>query len=158
MGKPSAPAAPDYAAAATAQGAANQAAAQQTAVLNNPNIISPYGNQTVTYDTAGGYDGTPQPTVTQTLTPDAQATLTAQQGTQRQLADLGTQAADTASNVMGTAFNYNGPGIQTSLGQNMPVNYGPAMGQYGTAQGSADMSGVAAMPVNAGMTGQRHKL
>ena len=177
IGKPSAPPAPDYAAAATAQGVANQNAAQQTAVLNNPNIISPYGNQTVTYDTAGGIDGTPQPTVTQTLTPEAQATLTAQQGTQRRLADLGTQAADTASNVMGTPFNYNGPQIQTSLGQNMPVNYGPAMGQYGTAgsvgagaygqagdinadqygnlKTGADMSGVAKMPVNAGMTGQQ---
>ena len=199
MGKPSAPPAPDYAAAATAQGVANQKAGQQTAVLNNPNIISPYGNQTVSYDSAGGIDGTPQPTITQTLTPEAQATLTAQQGTQRRLADLGTQAADTASNVMGTPFNYNGPQIQTSLGQNMPVNYGPAMGQYGmagsvpsgaygqagsvgagqygTAQGvdagaygqakgvnadqygnlktGADMSGVAKMPVNAGMTGQQ---
>ena len=166
MGKPSAPPAPDYAAAATAQGVANQKAGQQTAVLNNPNIISPYGNQTVSYDSSGGFDGTPQPTITQTLTPEAQATLTAQQATQRRLADLGTQAADTASNVMGTPFNYNGPQIQTSLGQNMPVNYGPAMGQYGTAGGinagqygnlksSADMSGVAAMPVNAGMTGQQ---
>jgi hypothetical protein len=67
---------------------------------------------------------------------------------------------------MGTPFNYNGPQIQTSLGQNMPVNYGPAMGQYGTAgsvnadqygnlKTGADMSGVAAMPVNAGMTGQQ---
>jgi hypothetical protein len=166
MGKPSAPPAPDYAAAATAQGVANQKAGQQTAVLNNPNIISPYGNQTVSYDSAGGIDGTPQPTITQTLTPEAQATLTAQQGTQRRLADLGTQAADTASNVMGTPFNYNGPQIQTSLGQNMPVNYGPAMGQYGTAgsvnadqygnlKTGADMSGVARMPVNAGMTGQQ---
>jgi len=166
MGKPSAPPAPDYAAAATAQGVANQKAGQQTAVLNNPNIISPYGNQTVSYDLAGGIDGTPQPTITQTLTPEAQATLTAQQGTQRRLADLGTQAADTASNIMGTPFNYNGPQIQTSLGQQMPVNYGPAMGQYGMASGinadqygnlktSADMSGVAKMPVNAGMTGQQ---
>jgi len=177
MGKPSAPPAPDYAAAATAQGVANQKAGQQTAVLNTPNIISPYGNQTVSYDSAGGIDGTPQPTITQTLTPDAQATLTAQQGTQRRLADLGTQAADTASNIMGTPFNYNGPQIQTSLGQNMPVNYGPAMGQNGTAgsvgagaygqagginadqygnlKTGADMSGVARMPVNAGMTGQQ---
>jgi hypothetical protein len=169
MGKSSAPpppAAPDYAAAATAQGAANQKSAQQTAVLSNPNIISPYGNQTVTYDMAGGYDGTPQATVTQTLTPDAQATLNAQQGVQRSLANLGQQGVNTAQRVMGTPFNYNGPGIQTSLGQNTPVNYGPAMGQYGTASGinadqygnlksSADMSGVAAMPVNAGMTGQQ---
>ena len=171
MGKPSAPPAPDYAAAATAQGVANQKAGYQTAVLNNPNVISPYGNQTVTFNPSktvdqAGYDramqnyqnqqgqtdeygnsiggsapdisqytttGDMQPTVTQTLTPEAQATLTAQQGTQRRLADLGTQAANTASNIMGTPFNYNGPQIQTSLGQNMPVNYGPAMGQYGMA-------------------------
>jgi hypothetical protein len=257
MGKPSAPPAPDYAAAATAQGVANQKAGQQTAVLNNPNVISPYGNQTVTFNPSktvdqAGYDqamqnyqnqqgqtdeygnsmggsapdisqytttGDMQPTVTQTLTPDAQAALTAQQGVQRRLADLGTQAVGTASNILGTPFNYNGPQIQTSLGQNMPVNYGPAMGQYGTAgsvpsgaygqagsvgagqygmaQGGVagpniqssfggygdvqnaptggqygqaggvntgqygnlktgtDMSGVAAMPVNAGMTGQQ---
>jgi hypothetical protein len=132
MGKPSAPAAPDYAAAATAQGVANQKAGQQTAVLNNPNIISPYGNQTVSYDTAGGYDGTPQPTITQTLTPDAQAALTAQQGVQKSLADLGLMGTKTVQNVMGTPFQYQGPGIQTGL----------------------DMSGVAKMPVNAGTTGQ----
>ena len=132
MGKPSVPAAPDYAAAATAQGVANQKAGQQTAVLNNPNIISPYGNQTVTYDTAGGYDGTPQPTITQTLTPDAQAALTAQQGVQKSLADLGLMGTKTVQNVMSTPFQYQGPGIQTGL----------------------DMSGVAKMPVNAGTTGQ----
>ena len=132
MGKPSAPAAPDYAAAATAQGVANQKAGQQTAVLNNPNIISPYGNQTVSYDMAGGYDGTPQPTITQTLTPDAQAALTAQQGVQKSLADLGLMGTKTVQNVMSTPFQYQGPGIQTGL----------------------DMSGVAKMPVNAGTTGQ----
>jgi len=142
MGKPSAPPAPDYAAAATAQGVANQKAGQQTAVLNNPNIISPYGNQTVTYDTAGGYDGTPQPTITQTLTPDAQAALTAQQGVQRSLADLGQQGVSTAQRIMGTPFNYSGPDIQTSLGPQQQ------------AQSGLDMSGVAKMPVNAGTTGQ----
>jgi len=177
MGKPSPPPAPDYAAAATAQGVANQQAAQQTAVLSNPNIISPYGNQTVTYNTEGGYGGTPQPTITQTLTPEAQATLEAQQRVQRSLAGLGEQAAGTAQNIMNTPFNYTGPQIQTSLGQQMPVNYGPAMGQYGyagsanpaaygQAQGvnadeygnlktSADLSGVAKMPINAGMTAQQ---
>ena len=208
MGKSSAPpppAAPNYTAAAQQQGTANLDAARQTAVLSNPNIISPYGNQTVTYNQSkkidqAGYDqamqnyqnqqgqtdeygnptyqgaapdianyttaGDMQPTVTQTLTPDAQATLNAQQGVQRSLADLGQQGVNTAQRVMGTPFNYNGPGIQTSLGQQMPVNYGPAMGQYGMAGGinadqygnlktSADMSGVAKMPVNAGMTGQQ---
>ena len=132
IGKPSAPPAPDYAAAATAQGVANQKAGQQTAVLNNPNIISPYGNQTVSYDSAGGYDGTPQPTITQTLTPEAQATLESQQRVQRSLAGLGEQAAGTAQRIMGTPFNYTGPDIQTGI----------------------DMSGSPRAPVNAGTTGQ----
>lgn len=60
-GKGDAPDTPDYAAAATAQGQSNLAAAQATAKLNNPNIINPYGTQTVTYGgtptfDAQGYD------------------------------------------------------------------------------------------------------
>ena len=52
MGKSaSPPPAPDYAAAATAQGAANVDAARATARLSNPNIFSPFGSQTVTYGT-----------------------------------------------------------------------------------------------------------
>lgn len=133
MGKPSPPPPPDYAAAAKAQGIANQQAAQQTAVLSNPNIISPYGTQTVTYDVAGGYGGTPQPTITQTLTPEAQAALSAQQGVQRSLADLAQQGIGTVQGVMGKPFQYQGPGIQTSL----------------------DMSGVPKAPVAPGTTGQQ---
>lgn len=133
MGKPSPPPPPDYAAAAKAQGVANQQAAQQTAVLSNPNIISPYGTQTVTYDVAGGYGGTPQPTITQTLTPEAQAALSAQQGVQRSLADLAQQGIGTVQGVMGKPFQYQGPGIQTSL----------------------DMSGVPKAPVAPGTTGQQ---
>ena len=64
MGKqtPQAPATPDYTGAAVAQGVANEATARLTAKLGNPNVYSPYGNQTVTFqgDT---------PTITQTLTP-----------------------------------------------------------------------------------------
>lgn len=48
-GKGDAPDAPDYAAAAEAQGRASLEAARATAKLNNPNIINPYGTQTVTY-------------------------------------------------------------------------------------------------------------
>jgi hypothetical protein len=51
MGKPSAPAAPDYQGAAQAQGAANIQAARTTAKLNNPNVSSPYGTQSVSYGT-----------------------------------------------------------------------------------------------------------
>ena len=132
MGKPSAPAAPDYAAAATAQGVANQQAGQQTAVLSNPNIISPYGKQTVSYDMAGGFGGTPQPTITQTLTPAAQAALDAQQNVQMGEAGLAQTGLKTAQDIMGTPFQYSGPNIQTSL----------------------DMSGVPNAPVNPGTTGQ----
>jgi hypothetical protein len=142
MGKPRQPPAPDYAGAAREQGVANQAAARQTAVLSNPNIISPYGNQTVSYDMAGGFEGTPQPTITQTLTPEAQATLESQQRVQRSLAGLGEQAAGTAQRIMGTPFQYTGPDIQTSVG-NIPA-----------PRTELDLSGVAKMPVNAGMTGQ----
>jgi hypothetical protein len=49
MSKPKAPPAPDYVGAAQAQGAANVDAARVSAKLSNPNIINPYGKQTVTY-------------------------------------------------------------------------------------------------------------
>jgi len=48
-GKGDSPDPPDYAAQAQAQGQANLDAARATAKLNNPNIINPYGTQTVTY-------------------------------------------------------------------------------------------------------------
>jgi len=52
--KPSAPATPDYAGAAKAQGAANVDAAVAQGKINNPNVVSPYGTQNVTYGT--GFD------------------------------------------------------------------------------------------------------
>ncbi len=188
MGKktPAPPPAPDYQAAATAQGQANLKAGLQTAGISNPNIISPYGNQTVTWDMSN--PDMPTPTITQTLTPDAQAALNAQQRVQREFADLGSQGIGNAQKILGTPFNYQGPGIQTSFDQGPGVKYGPKMGEYGMAQGvdlsqfgqnqgideriygqagginadryglargELDLSNIAAMPVNAGMTGQQ---
>lgn len=49
MSKPKAPPAPDYAAAAQAQGVANVEAARTGARLSNPNITNPYGTQTVRF-------------------------------------------------------------------------------------------------------------
>ena len=127
MGKktPAAPAAPNYAEAAKAQGVANIETARVQAQLGNPNVYSPYGNQIVTYqgDT---------PTITQTLTPQAQETLNAQQKVETELANLGSQGVETAKNVLSTPFTFGGPSVQTSL----------------------DTSGIAKMPVNAGTTGQ----
>ena len=127
---PAAPAAPDYTGAAVAQGAANKETAIAQARLNNPNVYSPYGNQTVTWG-APDATGVSQPTINQTLTPEAQRALTAQQNLQANLATLGGQSYNTAFNVMSKPFDYRGQ-VQTSL----------------------DTSGVAKMPVNAGTTGQ----
>lgn len=140
------------------------------------------------------------PTIRQTLTPEAQATLDAQQRVQRSLAGLGEQGIGTAQSVLGQAFNPNLPGIQTSLGNygqvaqtpdlsqygqasNAPqagqlaetpdlsqygqagggpqagmygfAGGGPRAGQYGLAQGALNTANIAAMPVNAGTTGQQ---
>jgi hypothetical protein len=127
MGKktPAAPATPDYRGAAVEQGAANLEAARATARLSNPNTYTPYGTQLVSYD--GDI-----PTIRQTLTPTAQKTLEAQQGVELSLANLGAKGANTASGVLDKPFSFGGPDVQTSL----------------------DLSGIAKMPVNAGMTGQ----
>ena len=131
MGKdsPSPPAAPDYAGAATAQGAANVETARVQGRMNNPNISGPLGSQTVTF---GAED---QPTITQTLTPQAQATLDAQQRVQRALAGLGEQGLGTASRVLGTGFNPNLAGLQTSLGNAGQIAQAPDLGRYGQARG-----------------------
>jgi hypothetical protein len=93
--------------------------------LSNPNTYTPYGTQLVSYD--GDI-----PTIRQTLTPTAQKTLEAQQGVELSLANLGAKGANTASGVLDKPFSFGGPNVQTSL----------------------DLSNVAKMPVNAGMTGQ----
>jgi hypothetical protein len=49
MCAPNAPPAPDYTQAAREQGAANIEAAQVQGQINNPNVVSPYGTQTVTW-------------------------------------------------------------------------------------------------------------
>ena len=127
MGKsaPAAPPTPDYAAAAKEQGAANVEAARVGSKLSNPNMYTPYGNQLISYEGD-------QPTITQTLTPQAQQTLEEQQKVQYQLAALSGKGAGLASNVLDKSFNFGGPAVQTSL----------------------DLSNVAKMPVNAGTTGQ----
>lgn len=47
--KPKPPAAPDYGAAAQAQGAANVEAARTSSKMSNPNVVTPQGTRTVTY-------------------------------------------------------------------------------------------------------------
>jgi hypothetical protein len=206
MGKSvSPPPTPDYVGAAKEQGRQNLTAAQQGAVLSNPNMYTPFGTQTVSYsdptfDEAGyntaysdynakvdrnkfydvsgggggdaGGSGTTEtyfnnaayrealrdagaapnradymkgggvPTVTQTLTPEAQKTLEAQQRVQFALAGLGEQGISNASNILSTPF------VPTS------TNIQKEFADYGRAQNTLDTSNLAAMPINAGTRAQ----
>ena len=154
------PPVPDYGSAAKEQGTANLESAVATSKLSNPNTYGPLGSQTVTYGTgADQYT----PTIRQTLTPNAQATLEAQQGVERSLAELGQQGVAQAKTILSTPFNPNLPGIDTSIAESVsPVNqaaYNAGSAQRSVAgptfQQGIDTSGIAAMPVNAGMTGQQ---
>jgi len=73
------------------------------------------------------------PTIRQTLTPEAQATLDAQQRVQRQLANLGEQGIGTARDVLSKPFDPNLPEVQTSLGNYGDIAETPNLSQYGQA-------------------------
>jgi len=126
MGKkaPTPPPAPDYAGAAVAQGASNLESARATAKLSNPNMYTPYGTSLVSYDGD-------TPTIRQTLTPQAQQTLEAEQRVQTGLANLGEKGTQMASTVLDKPFAFGGPAVQTGL----------------------DTSNIAKAPINAGTTG-----
>ena len=128
MGKGSVapPAPPDYKNAAKDQGVENLEAARLNARLNNPNVYTPYGSQTVRFDGD-------QPIVEQRLTPEAQKTLDEQQRVQYQLAALGGKGTQLASNVLDKPFAFGGPAVQTSFDQGGPLQSAPTAGQYGLA-------------------------
>ena len=156
FGKPPSPGpAPDYTGAAVAQGQANVDAARASAKLSNPNIYSPYGTQLVSYE--GDV-----PTIRQTLTPEAQRTVEAQQRLQSNLANLGNSAYTNAFGAMSTPFSFGGQ-VQTQFDQGGALQNAPSAGQYGMAQGGPnaptlnsklDLSNIAKMPINAGTTAQ----
>jgi hypothetical protein len=212
MGKSSAaPPTPDYVGAAKQQGKDNLTAARESNVMSNPNMITPYGNRTVSYsaptfdesgynaalakynaapsvdrsaytstgggggDAGGGgatfdqagYDaavkaqgGAPdraaftsgggQPTITDTLTPQAQSTLESQQRVQTALANLGETGIANARATLEKPFVPTTTEIQHDFG-----GYGavPTASNY-NAQTGIDTSNIAKMPINAGMTAQ----
>jgi hypothetical protein len=212
MGKSaSAPPTPDYVGAAKQQGIDNLASARQSNIMSNPNMITPFGNQTVTYssptfdqsgfDTAlakynagnvdrnqyyqtgggagdsgtdstyfdqAGFDaaqakrgaaptreafmvGGGQPTVTQTLTPQAQQTLDSQQRVQTALANLGETGIANARATLERPFVPTSTEIQRNFG-----GYGevPQATNF-NAQTGIDSSQIAKMPINAGTTAQQ---
>ena len=99
--QPAPPPAPDYTGAAQAQGAANVEAARVQGRMNNPNVVGPYGTQTVNW--SGD-----QPTLTQTLSPEQQALYQQQTGNQQLLGGLGTQGINAAQGIIGSKLDYSG--------------------------------------------------
>lgn len=222
MGKSiSAPPVPDYIGAAKEQGKQNLDAAKQSNFMSNPNMITPFGNQTVTYSkpvfdetayntalnkyntggnvnksdyytTTGGsgsgegadagvttfnqsaYDdalakargtmpnkndfmtGGGQPTVTQTLTPQAQQTLESQQRVQTALANLGETGIANARATLEQPFVPTTTEIKHDFGgySDVPLAKDYMAKTEVPLQTSIDTSNFSKMPLNAGVTAQ----
>jgi hypothetical protein len=180
MGKsaPAAPPAPDYAGAAIAQGAANIESARATAKLNNPNMYTPYGTQLVSYEgDIPTVRQTLNPISQKSLEAQQNVGLSlsnlAQKGTSiasnvlDKPFDFGGPAVQTSLGTTEALKSAPSAGQYGTASAVNPAAYGQAgsvnAGQFGLAQGgvnapelatSLDLSGVAKMPVNAGMTGQ----
>lgn len=133
-GKSSAPAAPDYAAAAQQQGGANLQASIASNLLSNPTQVTPYGTKTFSQTGVQNVDNLPGvpafavPTYTSSMnfSPEGQQLFDKQNAVQQGLASLGNQAIGTVQNVMGQPFNYQGPGIQTDPTQAQTTAYNAA--------------------------------
>jgi hypothetical protein len=211
MGKSSAaPPAPDYIGAAKQQGIDNLAAARQSNVMSNPNMYTPFGNQTVTYsnptfdqssyETAlakynaekidpnsyyrtgeggqtsfdqAGFDlanakrgaaptregfmtGGGQPTVTQTLTPQAQQTLESQQRVQTALANLGEVGIANAYDTLSRPFTPTTTDIKKDFGGYgaVPLSENFTAKSEVPLQYGIDTGNFSAMPLNAGVKAQ----
>jgi len=101
---PSAPAAPNYAAAAqqTAQG--NLEAARQATAANRVNQVTPYGNLSYAITGSDPY-GNPTWTATQTLSPAQQQLLDYQNQTSLGLGKIAGQGLTYVENMLNTPFN-----------------------------------------------------
>jgi len=180
MGKASTnpPPPPDYSNAAKQQGVENLEAARLNARLSNPNVYTPYGSQTVRFD--GDQPIVEQrlnPEAQKTLDEQqrVQYQLAALGGKGTQLASnvldkpfaFGGPAIQTSFNQGGPLQNAPSAGQYGMAGAVNPNAYGQASGidasRYGMAQGgvnapnlasSLDLSNVANMPINAGMSAQ----
>jgi len=114
-GSPSPPPAPDYVGAAQAQGAGNLEAARATAKLSNPNIINPYGTQTVQYGLGGDQD---IPTITQQLSPSGQQLFNQYQGINTGLGNVAQQGVGYVQNMLDKPFDQSKlPAAPVSPGQ-----------------------------------------
>ena len=105
MCAPAAPPPPDYAGAATAQGAANKESAIATAQASNPNINSPLGQRRVTW-TIDPATGNSVPTITDQYSPQQQRIYDINQQGQEGLATVGRDAVNRVGGILGQDVNF----------------------------------------------------
>ena len=101
---PSAPAAPDYRAAAQETATGNLEAARQATAANRVNQVTPYGNLSYAITGADPY-GNPTWTATQTLSPAQQQLLDYQNQTSLGLGQLAGKGLGYVSNMLETPFD-----------------------------------------------------
>jgi hypothetical protein len=101
---PSAPAAPDYRAAAQETAAGNLDAARQATAANRVNQVTPYGNLSYAITGSDPY-GNPTWTATQTLSPEQQQLLDYQNQTSIGLGQLAGKGLGYVSNMLETPFD-----------------------------------------------------
>jgi hypothetical protein len=92
---------PDVIGQANAQGAANRETAQVQGRINNPNVIGPFGNRTITWngDT---------PTITSTLSPQEQHLQEQRWSTASRLGEAGQLGAETVHQIIGKPVDFSG--------------------------------------------------
>jgi hypothetical protein len=101
---PSAPAAPDYRAAAQETAAGNLDAARQATAANRVNQVTPYGNLSYAVTGADPY-GNPTWTATQTLSPEQQQLLNYQNQASIGLGQLANKGLGYVENMLQTPFD-----------------------------------------------------
>lgn len=180
MGKPKAPEAPDYAAAATAQGEANLNSALASNFLNQVSQVGPTGSLTYTNDPSRSYtlpDGTviPGTIATTTLSPEQQRLYDQNVALSTSLNDLAAQGIGYVGDAVSTPLDTsNLPALIGSVGNTSTGIQSQIPGtEYQTSvptsalqssvpttnvQSSVDFSNASAAPTLDSFTGQRDQI
>jgi hypothetical protein len=139
---PSAPAAPNYTAAAQATAEGNLDAARQATAANRVNQVTPYGNLNYSITGADPY-GNPTWTATQSLSPDQQRLLDTQNRISGSLGDVATKGVSYVEGMLNTPFD-------TSNLAQMQSSVSPADMQRFTGQANLGQIGNAEAQLRAG--------
>jgi len=144
VGKPKAPKAPDYAAAAQQQGAANVNSAVASNFLNQINQVGPDGSLKYSYDYAHGYTD-PQ---TGKIIPSATATTTLSPE-QQKLYDQNTQISTALNDqaIKGIGYVADATSNPLTSSQFNPLSYGPSVdpSKYTTSVAGPNYSNLPAL-------------